>query len=565
MREWANTQRWLLGVIGVAVVLAGATLLWDDARRVGYPMQIDEAGYLSIAENDRIGFQSEGLGGWVDAVLDQAPHAPLASALTSVLLVIHEGSMPGFVVLAFFLILLTIAVYGIGERLAGPRYGALAAVVVASLPGVSTLSRTFVFALPAAALMACAVYALLRAERLQRAGWAIACGAAIGAMLLARTMTVAFVPGVIAAGVVGLACLPREQWRRGLLNLGLLILAAIAVAAPWYVPNFDLVAEYLTEFGYGERSAEYGASHSIISWDRWTDVFARISAQDLYLLLAALLVVALAVLLVDAVRRVTGSEDRGAALRDLLAGDAAAVTIVVAAGYLALSSSRNVGLGFTLPISVLLPPLAILALRRHPRATVPAIAALGAIALVNLLAAFTFSEEVSRQRSVDVPAFGSIPLIDGTPLAVEQIRIQIDGPETRFDDRDAAYVTAAGRLAETLYARLGDQVVAFGSRNRVLNTNTVMLAGLRQYNAAIPMAQLRSTDGPTAEDFAARLAETDFGLPQVVVTTSTNARDFEPRVDQVPVEKAARSLGMRRVQAIRLPDGRQMRVWTAIP
>ena len=78
-------------------------------------------------------------------------------------------------------------------------------------------------------------------------------------------------------------------------------------------------------------------------------------------------------------------------------------------------------------------------------------------------------------------------------------------------------------------------MVAFGSRNRVVNTNTVMLAGLRQYDEAIPMAQLRSTDGPTAADFAARLGETDFGLPQVVVTASTNARDFEPRVNQPPV------------------------------
>ena len=59
--------------------------------------------------------------------------------------------------------------------------------------------------------------------------------------------------------------------------------------------------------------------------------------------------------------------------------------------------------------------------------------------------------------------------------------------------------------------------------------------------------------------------ETDFGLPQVVVTASTNARDFEPRVNQAQVEKAARSLGMRRIQTIPLPDGRQMRVWTATP
>ena len=52
-------------------------------------------------------------------------------------------------------------------------------------------------------------------------------------------------------------------------------------------------------------------------------------------------------------------------------------------------------------------------------------------------------------------------------------------------------------------------MVAFGSRNRVVNTNTVMLAGLRNYNAAIPMAQLLSTDGPTAKDFADHLTEPD--------------------------------------------------------
>lgn len=565
MRSWADSHRWIISVLAVAVVLAGATLAWDHDRRVGYPSSIDEAGYLSIAEKDRIGFQSEGLGGWVDTVLEQAPHAPLAPAMASVLLVIHEGSLPGFIVLAFFLVLLTIAVYGIGERLAGARCGALAAVITACIPGVTGFSRLFVFALPSAAMMACAVYALLRAERLQRSGWAIASGAGVGGLLLARTMTIAFVPGILAAGLIGLACLPRERWRRGLLNLGLLCLAAVAVAAPWYVPNFDAVAEYLTEFGYGDRSAEYGASHSIVSWHRWTDVLGRIAADDLYLVLAILLVAGLVALLVTAIRRIDGAEDRVAVLRAILGSGPAAVGIVALAGYAALSSSRNIGLGFTLPVTVLLVPLAVTALPRFPRARVPVLAIVGIATAVNLIASFTFSESLSQRRTVDVPEFTSTPLVDGTPYAVREIRQQVDGPETRFDATDAGFLTVDGELAETFVVRLGKQVVAFGSRNRVVNTNTVMLAGLRQYNAEIPMAQLLSTDGPTAADFAARLEETDFGLPQVVETASTDARDFEPRVEQPPVEAAARSLGMRKIQTVDLPDGRQMRIWTATP
>ena len=565
MREWADSHRWLVGVLGAAIVLAGATLLWDDARRVGYPDSIDEAGYLSIAEKDRIGFESEGIGGWFDAVLDQAPHAPLTPALASVLLAVDRGSIEGYVVLAFFLILLVVAVYGIGDRLAGPRYGALAALIVACLPGVTGLSRLFVFALPAAALLACAVYALLRAERLQRSGWAIACGVALGAMLLARTMTIAFVPGLIAAGLVAFACGPRPEWRRGLLNLGLICLAGFAVAAPWYLPNLDVVAEYLTDYGYGGQSAEYGASHSIISWDRWTDVFARIASNDLYLVLAVLLVAGVAALLTAAIRRVRAAEDRGAALRELLGSDIAVVAITAGAGYLALSSSRNVGLGFTLPVSVVLVPIAVAALPRYPRALLPVLALLGLATVVNLVAAFTFSESLSERRAVDVPGFGPVPLVDGVPLAVTAIRNQVEGPETRFDASDRGFLNVDGELAETFVFKLGNPVVAFGSRNRLVNTNTVMLAGLRQYDQPIPMAQLLSTDGPSAKDFAARLSETDFGFPQVVVTTSTNARDFEPRVNQAPVEAAARSLKMRKIQTIRFPDGRRLRVWTALP
>lgn len=63
--------------------------------------------------------------------------------------------------------------------------------------GAFVFAREYVFALPAAALLSCAVYALLRSDALRARYWAIACGVTLGLMVLARAMTIAFVPGVL--------------------------------------------------------------------------------------------------------------------------------------------------------------------------------------------------------------------------------------------------------------------------------------------------------------------------------------------------------------------------------
>ena len=68
---------------------------------------------------------------------------------------------------------LTLATYGIGERLAGPRLGALAALAVGTSQGVFVFHREYIFALPTAALLA-AVYACSAAK---------GCGSALGGRL----------------------------------------------------------------------------------------------------------------------------------------------------------------------------------------------------------------------------------------------------------------------------------------------------------------------------------------------------------------------------------------------
>ena len=209
--------------------------------------------------------------------------------MTSALLIIQRGLAAGFIVLAFFLVLLRSPSTD-EQRLAGPRYGALGRDRDHLPPRRHRLPEA-VHLRPALGgddgvrhLRAAAGRADAESESGSPAG-------GDRQLLLARTMAIALVPGILVAGLIGLACLPREAWRRSLVNLGLLCLAAIA-PAPWYIPNFDLVARYLTESAR-RTSAGYGAWRSIISWGRSTDVLARIAADDLYLVLAIFVIAGL--------------------------------------------------------------------------------------------------------------------------------------------------------------------------------------------------------------------------------------------------------------------------------
>lgn len=564
----SERARWALVVATGALLLVAIDVWWVATYRHGYPLDVDEAGYTTIALADYFGLQAGGLHGWWEVVQSQTPNAPLVPAITSLIFVVKAGMLEGFATLIGFLVVLAFAIYGIAERLVGPRLGALAALVVASSPGAFAFTREFIFALPTAALLACAVYALLRSEGLRHRRWAIACGTSLGLMLLARTMSVAFVPGVLVAAAVAL--LAQEPKRTELssrfLNLGLLMIAGGAVAATWYLRNLKPVFDYLTGFGYGAQSSNFGAEHSLISWARWRLVAERMTVDDLLLPLAALVIIGLVAVAASAIRRVLNSDDRRVALAALARTDALSVSIVFAAGYVALTSSRNGGEGFTFPLTVLLPPLAILALRRFRSAVAPAVALLAMIAALNVAATSDLSDGLARTRLVAVPGFGVLPWLSGVPHAVGAIRVQVPGPETRFDQRDRRWLQANQALARFLIEKLGTPaatpVVAFASGNRVVNTNTVGLASMLTFHRAIPFTQLSAEGGDTVAAYTRQLREPQFGLPTVLITMSRNTGDYPPLITQAYAEAAARRLHFRLIHSMRLPDGRLLRVWS---
>ena len=315
----------------------------------------------------------------------------------------------------------------------------------------------------------------------------------------------------------------------------------MAVAAPWYVHNFNAVFDYLTGFGYGAESTDDGPSHAWISWGCWRDVADRFVLNDLLLPLAVLILLGLIVVGLVAAGRIPNAEDRRDTTLRLAGSDAFSVALVFACCFAALTSSRNGGEGFTIPVTVLLPPLAVIALL-HLRKTA-AVAALSALAIViglNVAASSNLWDSLARTRYISVPAFGSLPWINGTPQAVSAIRGQAPGPATRFTGRDRGW-PEADRVLASLVLRLSNegatQPVAFASRNRVLNTSTLLLAGMLEGHTSIWMAQLTAEPDDSVATYVHQLASPDLGMPGVLITMSDNSGDFPPSITQGYAER----------------------------
>jgi 4-amino-4-deoxy-L-arabinose transferase-like glycosyltransferase len=568
MSRLDNNRRWLIAVALGCLVLAAFNAWWVAKYRHGFPLDVDENGYTMIGLNDWLGFENHGLHGWWEAVQQQTPNAPLLPAITSVVLVFSPGVLQGFGVLILIGALLTLATYGIGERLAGPRLGALAALAVATSQGTFIFTREYIFALPTAAFLSCAVYALLRSEAMRRRGWAIACGAAVGLMLLSRTMAVSFVPGIVVVAAILILVRGRDDLWPRLLNFGLAILAAFLVTATWYWRNLSPVWDYLTNFGYGNQAQYYGESDSTLSWARFKSVTDRMVQSDLLVPLAVLIFVGLVALAVIAVLRLRESDDKRGTLEGYLGADVLAVFLVAAAGFGALMTSQNGGNGFSYPIAMLLPPVAVVALRRFRMATIPVAVLVAAIAVLNVAAHSAVSEGAAKVRNVAVPLFGELPWVNGEEHAVSAMRVQVPGPLNHFDDQDKGWTDVDKELADLLAAesKAGRvQLTTFAMRNRVISTNSVGLASLLDNRVGLPLTQVIAEPTDSVANYRRQLTDPELGKPNALVTMSSEADDFEPIVTQKKVEAAAKPLGFRLVREIPLPDGRSARVWVKQP
>ena len=212
-------------------------------RAVGL-LELDEAGYVRSG----IGLARARSRSALGLALEDGVHGPLQGLLALPAGVLGDlGASTFFWESTALLVVTSLAAFVAARHLAGVAAGVAAAVFVACADGLVDFSRTAHTVMPATACAAVALAALVRSDGLTRRSWSIAFGAAAGAMVLGRSMTVAFVPALAAmAGAWAWRRTPgRVAVRNGLLALA----AALVVAAWWWVFRWSAVLSWLTGDG----------------------------------------------------------------------------------------------------------------------------------------------------------------------------------------------------------------------------------------------------------------------------------------------------------------------------
>jgi hypothetical protein len=216
-------------LVGLAVVMA----VWLSIDR--RPPEWDHANHLeravlcqrSLTEPPREALQ--------EIIAESSFYPPIVTCAAGLLGFALPPLAAAHAVMWAALVLGTLAIFGLGRRLLDPAAGLLAAFLFATAPFVVFSLMNFQLDLPLAAMVALALYALVRAEALSVWRWSLGLGAVMGLGMLTKPPFAAYVSGALlwTAWQAARARDRRARLARLLAALGV----AASIALPWYGPR----------------------------------------------------------------------------------------------------------------------------------------------------------------------------------------------------------------------------------------------------------------------------------------------------------------------------------------
>jgi Dolichyl-phosphate-mannose-protein mannosyltransferase len=559
---WARTAGVLMAVIVCVTVVLH--VVWLVRFRRGYVTEWDESGYLQYALSNFDALHDDGVWTFAKTVGGRGTFGPLLPFVTSLAYpIVGRGIFGSLLVLPLFFVGLVGATFGLARHLVSDAWAIVAALAVAAIPAVTDYTRLFHFALPATACMTAALWALVRSDGLRRAGWAVAFGLFVALTLLARTMTVSYIPGLALAGgaqfLVG-----APELRVKLRNLAFAVGTIGLVAGPWYIRNARSVYDALVGLGYGEGATPFGHHYSVMSWGYWTKEL-RLDLSYLWLPLAAALLLCFGV--ASAYLAARWRLIRPGRPRTARAAGVLALVLVVLEGYVVLTSSRNEGTGFSLPWLPALVVLGVTAAASIPARNVRLVlaAVLVVVSVAAVLSKSGWIEPLATVRTAAVPGLGHVAVTDGRGLI--QREVGGDGYDIRPLTRPLPAMhkqwlplarDVVGWSLRRARQRGESLSLTLGLDDRIFANSRLTLAAQLWYHRYLPVHYLRAfPGGDTASSYRRQLL-----LPQPKNALVTgNSPPSGGTITRGKVEAAARSLGFQPVKSFTMPDGRRILIW----
>ena len=538
----------MTAVATLGTLSAVAQVLWVDAHRHLGGVGVDETGYLATAFRLHRAWDGVHPYRLAEEFLATPRLGPLVPLLSVPFMsVFGRNTTAAFMALALMYVVTAVAVAAIVDRLSTRTASLIAGIICLGLPPTLITARNYQLASGATAFLCLAVLALVSSDRGARTLPMVWFGAAVGAVLLSRTMPIAFLPGLAIATAV------QVRWnRRSLINLLGSAAAMLAVAGPWWIHQWHGITEYLFSFGYGHGTTEIVNVPVPLRLPIRMGVFMT----DV----RPLLVLPVGIVIVVAARRVWFSRRSLGTLRPLgeVARSLLAIWLVIGFGMLALLSSSNNGTFFQSPLEVLaIAPLCVIAARLGgtPVRVAAALAVVGSIANIALMSVWTpFANLRVGGTSYSIVAFG------GTEVQQAQDFEPIDerfAPTASWADRAAAerdWRRSTSTVFRSLASLGGGRptLVTVVGELDLLNASTL---ALESELARTPL-RIESTAAPEAlVGRKIALDPTDHGAERVLLWAAPPDKGRDRGFDTAGTVQRAEGLGWRVWRRIALPRG----------
>lgn len=552
----------------VALMLAAlatwANILWIEYNRFGLALTIDEAGYMSQAIAYARALKYGGVTGWLAALSYPTKFAPLSPIVSSALMARWgvDENIAFYTHILFYVGIVLIVFWWVREK--STRLAAIcASLLVATLPDIVFYTRTYQYGLPTAFFFLLSHFAYYKSRRFSSWFWSFWAGAALGLMLLSRTMSIAFLP---AFGIIWFL----DSWKLLRQNMARLVMSVVVfalVAVPWYALNFNEIFGYLFSFGYGASSKEYGGTIPYLSFG-YVSRRIQFFMDSIYNVHFVLVFVFFLLGVLQQVR-VLVRKDKSA---DPTLWVPASILVLCIA---ILLSSKNIGSGFDAPLYPVMVFCAVctvpnLVKSQTARHVIYAVMLFGAL-LVGYLQSTT-NACANSPRLLVRPLMGSAQkkICDG--FIGEYIRGVGENGEDKTNWDDIPYPVqrewrgVSSQLADRLHDvdKSGGGII-YGTRNRLVNVNTVMLEFIKKFGYILPAAQIDPLLLDTSyKGYREWLDRTVTPNSCAIVMMSNVSGDFFPRPDLGLLKQVVVDRGFELTERIPTPEsGMYVELWTS--